>query len=424
MGDYFARKLTQRRRGAEGRKEGRRKTLNSSAPLRLCVNLFFVFILLSFFLVSCPSEPEPEGELYVLTRDVTPNTRRLWNYLSDQYGKYTLSGQMDTAWTENGTMDMIDRVFTDTGKYPAIKGFDFIDLPHNWSNYGRNQVDEAIEWWEGKNKMKGVSPAKELLPDQPDIHGIVTFCWHWRVGANLQYNTSQTDFRIPMKDGKLDITSAAGQTIKSDLDKVAALLQLLKDQDIPVLWRPLHEAGGDNTYPNSLGWFWWGASGPGPYKALWNYMFDYLNGEKKLNNLIWVWNGQKDGWYPRDDTVDIVGYDVYTNAASPESAQDYSAQKGRFGETFAMVPDRNRMVALTENGAIPDPGNCFHNDAAPWLWFCTWNDRSGSTQGETHRNNFWTGTYHNTGTHKNKVYGHIKVITLDELPDITKYRLN
>ncbi|MDR2701502.1 MAG: glycoside hydrolase family 26 protein [Spirochaetaceae bacterium] len=378
--------------------------------------LWAVSPLVCFFLlfVGCPSDPEPVGPP-VTAPPVTwgvhsDNAKRLLNYLSDQYGKNIISGQMDTAWTTNSTMDMIARVYTDTGKYPALKGFDFIDLPNNWSGYGRDQVDEAIEWWEGKNKMNGTSPAAKLLPDNTDIHGIVAFCWHWRVTSS-QFYTNQTDFRIPWKNNQLDTESSAFKTtIKGDLDKVAALLQLLKDQDIPVLWRPLHEASG--------GWFWWGASGAKPCIALWEYMYDYLTSEKGLDNLIWVWNGQRADWFPNPATVDIVGYDVYHN----NNPTDYSSQRTYFSQTRAMVPGKDRMVALTENGAIPNPDMCYE-DNAMWLWFMTWNDRSGSTQGQTDENNFWTGEYHNTNAHKTKVYNHDRVITLDELPDLTKYRL-
>ena len=143
-------------------------------------------------------------------------------------------------------------------------------------------------------------------------------------------------------------------------------------------------------------------------------MFDYLTNTRELDNLIWVWNGQSAAWFPRPDTVDIVGFDVY---APP---RNYASQEAKFGETQVMPPERNRMVALTENGAIPDPDLC-KADNAMWLWFLTWND-ARYTSGETHRDNFWTGEYHNTQAHKTHVFTHDLVITLDELPDLTQYR--
>jgi mannan endo-1,4-beta-mannosidase len=372
------------------------------------INKLVVFVIM-LTLSSCPSEPDKPGQTppvdISFAAGLSPNARRLMNYIKNQYGKYIISGQMDTAWTTNSSMDMTARVFFDTGKYPALKGFDFLDLPHNWSNFGRDQIDEAVEWWEGKNKMYGAEPATKLLPDKPDIHGIVAFCWHWRVTGN-QFYTNQTTFRIPWKDGKLDTESADFKnTIISDLDKVAALLQVLKDQDIPVLWRPFHEASG--------AWFWWGASGARPCIAMWEYMFDYFTRVKKLDNLIWVWNGQHKDWYPNPDTVHIVGFDVYT------SQKDYSSQYARYRQTLEMVPARNRIVAMTENGEIPDPDFCLR-DNAMWSWFMTWND-ARNAEGETHRDNFWTGEHHNTNAHKNHVYNHELVITLDELPDLTKY---
>jgi len=354
-------------------------------------------------------EPEnyiPEVFVFVMPNLPTPepsqNKIRLMNYLTDVYGKYIISGQMDTAWTDNTRMDMIARVFTDTGKYPAIKGFDFIQLSENYAPFygGRQQVEEAIEWWDGK--INGIP----MLPDKPDIRGIVTFCWHWRTGYNNEFYTDRTTFRIPWKDGKLDTESADFKTIINDLDKVASLLTILRDRDIPVLWRPLHEAAG--------GWFWWGASGPAPYIALWEFMYEYLTNAKQLNNLIWVWNGENAAWYPNPDTVDIVGADLYPGT--------HSSQKLSFDKTLAMVPAQDRMVALTENGRIPDPDECIKDDAM-WLWFMTWNDRYNSFQGETHRENFWTGEYINPQDHKMKVYHHPAVITLDKLPNLATYRL-
>jgi mannan endo-1,4-beta-mannosidase len=332
----------------------------------------------------------------------SPNKKRLLNYLADVYGKYIISGQMDTAWTTNAQMDMIARVYTDTDKYPALKGFDLLNLP-----YGKSQIDEAVEWWEGKNKMNGVTPAAQLLPERPDIHGIVAFCWHWRAGETKEFYTNKTFFFIPWNNGKLDTSSEFFTAIINDLDRVAALFQILKDKDIPILWRPLHEASGR--------WFWWGAGGPEPYIALWEYMYDYFTYVKGLNNLIWVWNGDNGEWLPDPATVDIVGRDLYTNS--------FTSQKPEFEKSRAMVPaGQNRMIALTENGRIPDPDECI-KDEAMWLWFMTWNDRSRSVQGETHKENNWTGEFNNTNAHKRKVYHHPAVITLDKLPDLTSYRL-
>jgi len=386
-----------------------------SFPLLLFLVLFSLFSFL-----SCPSAPVVNGDNNQVDEGgegLSDNARRLFNYLVDNYGENIISGQMDTSWTTNRTMDMIARVYEDTGKYPALKGFDFIDLGASWGGFGQNQVTEAIEWWEGKNRNNGEA-LTQLLPDKPDVHGIVAFCWHWKKGSGNDFYTKDTDFRIPMNGGKLDTSHANFAAIKSDLDKVAALLQQLKDRNIPVLWRPLHEAGG--------GWFWWGASGPAACTALWEYMHDYFTNTKKLDNLIWVWNGQNSGttwWFPNPETVDIVSFDYYTNSNSSSTAQNYTDPNftARFDSTKNTAVSRglNLMVALSENGAIPDP-TWAYDQKALWSWFMTWND---SNQGGTLKDNFWSGGYHNTADHKNYVYDHERVITLDELPDLTKYRL-
>jgi mannan endo-1,4-beta-mannosidase len=344
---------------------------------------------------GCPSETDRQAEPGPVSfpnyDNASSNTKRLMNYLNDEYGKHIISGQMDTSWTTNATMDMVQRVYDDTGKYPALKGFDFIQLP--WDN-GQEQINEAIQWWQNPQAGYPSAPAGK--------HGIVAFCWHWKVGGNDFY-TENTAFRIPYANGALNTSSANFALIKSDLDKVAVQLQKLEDLDIPVLWRPLHEASG--------GWFWWGASGPAPYIALWEYIYDYLSNVKGLSNLIWVWNGQSAAWFPNPATVDIVGNDLYPGA------KNYGSQKNEFVKTMNMVPGKNRIVALTENGAIPDPDN-LTKDNAWWSFFMTWND--GGPAG-TDSNNFWSGEYHNSLVHKKKVYNHSYVITLDELPDLTAY---
>ena len=369
-----------------------------------------VFVLTACSSVNQPAVDTPVGGASAGTLafigsppEPSPNKTRLLNFLADEYGKRIIAGQMDTSWATNREMDMIARVYTDTGKYPALKGFDLIQHSMSSAPYlgGRQQINEAVEWWEGKNN------GALLLGDMPQIHGIVAFCWHWRTGASNEFYTNRTTFRIPWKNGKLDTESDNFKAIIRDLDKAASLLNVLKEKDIPVLWRPLHEASG--------GWFWWGASGPAPYIALWEFMYEYLTVVKGLNNLIWVWNGDNAAWLPNPDTVEIVSRDLYS--------QNFSSMKREFEATEAMTPDRSFIIALSENDKIPDPDDCI-KDGTMWSWFMTWNDRSKSSQGETHKDNFWTGEFHNNQARKEKVYNHPAVITLDKLPDLTTYRLS
>lgn len=178
-----------------------------------------------------------------------------------------------------------------------------------------------------------------------------------------------------------------------DIDAISAQLAVLQEHHVTVLWRPLHEAAG--------GWFWWGAKGAEPCKWLWRLMYERQTDYHKLNNLIWVWNGQAGDWYPGDDVVDMIGTDIYVEK------HDYSPQTDMLLKTGAMAP--NKPVALTENGIVPDP-ELMDRDNAHWLWFGTWSREFVVDQ---------AGQYDETYTEERmikKVYESESVITLEELP--------
>jgi mannan endo-1,4-beta-mannosidase len=321
--------------------------------------------------------------------DATAEAVDLYRYLLSIYGNATISGQMDLTWDDR--VDMKERVYADTGRYPALMGYDFMNYGSQ-SGSGLHQVEEAIDHW--------------------DDGGIVAFCWHWRdprgivSGSEVPFYTDRTDFRIPMDGARLDTTSPDFTLIQADVDRIAGELRRLQDAGVAVIWRPLHEASG--------GWFWWGASrndGIDPAVAqiaLWRYLYDRLVNYHGLHNLIWTWNGQAESWYPGDDYVDIVGEDVYPGR------NVYSSQFGRYYQALHYPSGSDRMVAMTENGSIPDPDQVAA-DGAWWLYFMVWNDGNGP-EGVTDSSNFWTGEYHNDNEHKVHVYNHERVITLDELP--------
>ena len=316
-------------------------------------------------------------------------TRAVYTYLNSIWGSKMLSGQQDLTWQDN--IDQYQRVINDTGRAPAIMGYDYMNYGLWAGNPGLAQTEEAIAHW--------------------NRGGLVTFAWHWRDpnASNStigEFYTERTNFTIPIRNGELDTTSSSFANIEADVALIAAELQKLENAGVPVLWRPLHEASG--------GWFWWGRSdrtdGVPPAYAqvvLWRYLYNRLTNHYGLNNLIWVWNGQSAAWYPGDAYVDIVSHDIYDGSRNYESqASVYNLAKN--------YSQQVKMVALSENSNIPDP-DLMRADNAWWLYFVVWND-TDTAEGVTSSNNFWTGEYYNTNAHKRHVYNHELVITLDELP--------
>ena len=326
---------------------------------------------------------------------VNPNadatSKAVYSYLQSVWGTHMLTGQMDLTWQD--AIDMYQRVINDTGKAPAIMGYDFMNYGLYWNGIsGLNQSEEAITHW--------------------NRGGLVTFTWHWRdpdaaEGVIGAFYTEDTAFQIPIANGELDTSSASYANIEADIELIAAELQKLQAAGATVLWRPLHEASG--------GWFWWGRTdrtdGVPPAYAqvvLWRHLYDRLTNDFGLNNLLWVWNGQSAAWYPGDEYADIVSVDIY------DGAQNYESQNGPYA-LAAAYSQQVKMVALSENSNIPDP-DLMAADNAWWLYFMVWNDVD-TAEGVTNSSNFWTGEYYNTNAHKLHVYNHARVITLDELPE-------
>jgi len=322
--------------------------------------------------------------------NATATTKSVYTYLKSIWGNHVLSGQQDLTWQDN--IDEYQRVINDTGKAPAIMGYDFMNYGMWVGNPGLAQTEEAIAHWK-----RG---------------GLVSLMWHWRdpsVNKSTtigEFYTEKTKFTIPVANGQLDTTSTSFAQIQSDVAIIAAELQKLQAAGVTVLWRPLHESSG--------GWFWWGRAdrtdGVPPAYAqvlLWRYLYDRLTNYYGLNNLIWVWNGQSGAWYPGDNYVDIVSTDIY------DGNQNYKSQVSAYKLTQS-YPLETKLVALSENSNIPDP-DLMKADGAWWLYFMVWND-TDTAEGVTSSSNFWTGEYYNTKAQKMKVYNSDLVITLDELP--------
>ncbi|MEX0988518.1 MAG: glycosyl hydrolase, partial [Bacteroidales bacterium] len=294
---------------------------------------------------------------------------RLYEYLKTQFGERIIAGQ---------TIKYFNELTSTAGNTPILKVGDMASYtegyPYLWKDGGHTlgatddgTVAELINW---HNSTGGA--------------GLVSLQWHWHspsggVAGNNNFYTENTDFDV--RQAVIPGTEEY-QLIIRDIDAIAVQLQRFEDAGVPVLWRPLHEAGG--------GWFWWGAHGPEPSLQLYNIMYERIMYHHNLHNLIWVWSTPEETWYPGNHMVDIIGYDSYPGN------YNYGAQKYWFDRLYTLTNGK-KLIAMTENGPIPDPDECFTMEA-PWLYFMSWGDLV---------------VQQNDTTHLQSVYSHPAVVTLE-----------
>ncbi len=327
-----------------------------------------------------------EVSAQLVNKNATDNAKRLFSYLCDTYGEYTISGQYCDSGM-NGWENM--KIAENTGgKYPAILGLDM-------GYYSQTGVDHEV----------AISTTEQAIAYW-NKGGIVTLCWHWLAPEKYITGTWYSAFRP--EEVRMNLTAMMNgedeeglALLMKDIDNIAKQLQIMQEAGVPILWRPLHEASG--------GWFWWGAEGADTYKKLYILLYDKLTNEYGLNNLIWVWNGQNPDWYPGDEYVDIVGMDIYAGE------HVYTSQINMFLENVA-YSNGNKMVVLSENGTMIDP-DLSVRDGAMWGFFCVWSGEFVITDGLRKE-------YSEQYTEIDmlyKVYNSEHVITRDELPDLHNY---
>lgn len=350
----------------------------------------FVHILLMLFFMSGISAQEP--------RQLSPEAENLLQYLKEIEGEKTLSG---TTANVNWNINEAKWVYQHTGKWPALNCFDYIHHPFaskgGWIDY--TNISEIQSW----NRQGGV----------------VLIMWHWNVPANKEgqysfyYGTDQDQTQFDVRK-IFDPTSSEYKQMIKDIDQIASYLKLLKQKKIPVLWRPLHEAGGM--------WFWWGRDAKA-CNELWRVMYDRFVNQHKLDNLIWVWTTAaswnkpySDGykWYPGDEYVDIVSIDIYNNS----SASNISTTCYKFLKKYSP----NKLIALTECGNLAPIGQQW-KIGARWLFFAPWYDyeRTNNISSEAFKS-----TDHASCNVEwwNEAFSHDYVLTRDDFKRDLQTRIN
>lgn len=356
-------------------------------------------------------ERHPDPVFNISSTPVTPGATeaayKVLDFLKDNFGTKTISGMMisdqvfnydygnmkllkagectpadsckysdaEVAWT--GQTDIAE-FYNRSGHYPAIGGFDML-----FAAGGRHEEG----WFKGYTENNLVM-TEELW----NKGGIPTFTWHWKVGedtifytqANGYKNAGCTEGVTKTADNntcfnytkaftdstckEINTSSEVYQNIVNDVDIVSNYFLQLQEKDIAVVWRPLHEASG--------GWFWWGVASAECYVQLYRLVFDRMVNTNGVKNLLWVWNINTDptygydysalngAWYPGDEYVDIVAVDIYDPLLNHNSGANY------YSKIISEV-GTNKLIALSENGAIPDIDS-IAEDKAYWSYWMTW----------------------------------------------------
>lgn len=323
--------------------------------------------------------------------ELIPEARRVLEYLESVQGKKILSGI-------SGSQDAQPRaVLHMTGREPALAGGDMAGFHRKWDATYRqvmqHTVDRSIRWW----RQKG---------------GIVALQYHWMKPGEPE---GSAWIAPPRGTGRLDLAKAVTpgtdehRAVMADLKVTADYLEQLADARVPVLWRPLHEIDG--------GWFWWtDAETPENTAALWRLMFDYFVKQRKLHNLIWVYNAahvshtrkpqaatfeeevaHRRRYYPGAEYVDLASIDTYANPKLGWGAAEDDARR-RAHELMQRVAP-GKMLAVAEDSALLNP-DVFRREGPAWLYCSAW----------------WTGGKSNPVDWMRRTFNHEAYVTLDELP--------
>ena len=286
----------------------------------------------------------------LINPEASPEANELMKYFAENFGKKIITGQY-VSGTDNIE---INKIYENTSNYPAIRFSDIgMYSEKNADSTVEDEIEASLKW------------AKQ--------GGIVGYVWHWKAPMNTpDIYSKNTEFNLANAMTDKDIALLSPEKLQNlcnngeitpeclaiikDIDAVSIQLKKLCDKGIPVLWRPLHEAGGD--------WFWWGSAGPDAYKWLWDLVYRRQAQYHKLNNLIWIWSAQGTQYFAGNSMFDIAAVDLY------DENTDNTSYYKQYQWIYSLTGGQ-KLIALSECGMLPDMELTFR-DRAVWSFFGLW----------------------------------------------------
>jgi len=292
----------------------------------------------TFYLSAVFSSCAMAQDDFCADKNATTETLNLYRNLKKLARKGFMFGHQDDLaygvnWRyENGRSDVKEV----TGDYPAIYGWELGGLEAN--------ADKNIDGVPFK-KMR------QFIKDGYERGGVITISWHARSPFGAEKGAWDTTH------GTVASILPGGSNhalYKAWLDELAKFFLSLKGsrgEAIPVLFRPFHELTGS--------WFWWGKNecSPGQFKILWRFTQYYLREEKKVHNLLYIYNtadfktnNEFLERYPGDDIVDLISFDAYQYDDPLKSDWFVKNTNFQLGLIEEIATEKDKLFALSETG--------------------------------------------------------------------------
>ncbi len=274
----------------------------------------------------------------------TEETVELYKYLCEMYGESVLTAQQ----CSQGSNAEIYAVAAVTGKYPLIR---LGELAGYSSGYDTGDIELAIDYY--------------------NDGGIIGYSWYWAMngscyleesGFSLSNAVTTHDVAHMSLEKVTELLGTGGVSeecyeIIEGIDLIAEQFARLSELDIPVIFRPLPEAGN--------GEFWWGEDLES-YLWLYELIYTRLTEYHMLDNIIWVWNAQDVDWYVGDEYCDIISLDIYDFSLGAWDNQSHVTALTRM-----MGLTGDKPIAISECNVLPSPAN-IKKDNAYWLFASVW----------------------------------------------------
>jgi mannan endo-1,4-beta-mannosidase len=307
--------------------------------MKITENKMKNLLLLAALFGANTSFLRPVAEDVPADKNATAQTIALYKNLKKLAAKGYMFGHQDDLaygvnWRyENGRSDVKDVA----GDYPAVYGWELGGL-----EAGSEKNIDGVPF----KKMR------QYIKEGYERGGVITISWHARSPYGAEKGAWDTTHGTVAS-----ILPGAGnhQLYKTWLDELAKFFLSLKGskgESIPVLFRPYHELTGN--------WFWWcrNACSAEQFKVLWRFTQYYLREEKKVHNLLYVYNTAGDfktkeefmDRYPGDDAVDMISFDSYQYddpAKSDWFVKNTNVQLGLMSE---IATEKNKLMAIGETG--------------------------------------------------------------------------